>query len=80
LRFIAGVNKFFAVVIPILCLIGLVVIVNAGAANAATILPLIVYMIVAPLGLWGSAELILLLIEIEGNTSTLRGVSRQQQR
>ncbi len=80
LKFIAGVNKFFAFAIPILCLFGLVSIINVGAANAMTILPLVVYMILAPLILWGSAELILLLIGIESNTSTLRGMNRQQQK
>ena len=83
LQFIAGVNKVFAVVVPILCLIGLLLIISndkAGVVNPQTIIPLVVYMIVAPLALWGTAELILLLIGIENNTSTLRGVTREERR
>ncbi len=74
LRLIAWVNKFFAIAVPILCLIGLVMIGNSRAASPGTIVPLVIYMIVAPLALWGTAELILLLIRIERNTSTLRGI------
>jgi hypothetical protein len=74
LRLIAGVNKFFSVVVPILCLIGLAIIGNSRAPSLEAIVPLVIYMIVAPLALWGTAELILLLIRIERNTSTLRGM------
>ena len=79
LRFIAGLNKFFAIVVPIVCLVGLVAITKAEVVTPETIVPLVVYMIAAPLALWGSAELILLLIDIESNTSILRGAEEREQ-
>ena len=84
LQFIAGVNKFFAVVVPIVCLIGLAFILDTndkvGAAKPEIIVPLVVYMIVAPLALVGTAELILLLIGIERNTSTLRRMTTEERK
>lgn len=82
LQFIAGVNRFFAVVIPVVCLCGLIIISSnkSWGATPETIIPLVVYMVVAPLALWGTAELILLLIGIENNTSTLRGMTPEERK
>ena len=66
---IAELNKFFAIVVPILCLIGLILVLNADVpGKEAAAISIVVYMVLAPLFMWGSAELILLLIDVERNT------------
>lgn len=69
LVFIAGLSKFFTVIVPILCLVGLFVVLNADVpGKEETAISIVVYMVLAPLFMWGSAELILLLIDVESNT------------
>ena len=69
LRFIAGVSKFFAVLTPILCFFGLIFVGQSNMPEKAqAVVSLVIYMILSTLFLWGTAELILLLIDIEKNT------------
>jgi hypothetical protein len=72
LSFIAGLNKFFAVVVPVVCVIGLIAVGGSDIpGKEQAIISLVVYMVLAPLFLWGTAELIRLLIDIEKNTCRL---------
>jgi hypothetical protein len=83
------VNKFFAIVVPVLCVIGVVVVAKADTglaqaqetvAKTQVIIPLVVCMVIAPLVLWGTGEVILLLTEIENNTSKLRGMTSEERK
>lgn len=82
LQGIAAINKIFAGVVLVGCLIGLLIISqNAkGTESSGLIISLFVYMVIAPLALWGTAEIILLLIGIANNTSTLRGMTSDEQK
>lgn len=69
LRIIAATYKVFAILIPLIIVL---VLSAAGPSDLPNkeqiIIPLIVSIVLSPLFLWGTAELILLLIDIENNT------------
>ncbi len=77
LQAIAGIYMFFAVIIPIVCIVALIIIAGTDdiEAKPQIMIALVVYMILSPIFLYGAGELILLLIGIEKNTSSLRGIT-----
>lgn len=77
LRGISVINMCFAVIIPFVCLVALVAVAGTDdiEAKPQIIISLVVYMILSPIFLYGAGELILLLIGIEKNTSSLRGIT-----
>lgn len=71
LHAITRVYRSLAVASALLALFGLMAVMSADiptAIKAQFALPLIVYFLLGPVFLWGTAELILLLIDIETNT------------
>jgi hypothetical protein len=68
---IAGIHRGLAIAIAALSLIGLVFVFASEAQTSVKVqmgVPLLVLLLLGPLFLWGTAELILLLIDIEKNT------------
>lgn len=84
LQALAAVCKIIAILVLAICLIGILVVINTDipeGVKGQSIILLAICLVLAPLGLWATAELMVLFIHIEYNTRiTRQEVAKQRQK